>query len=80
MVRKRQAKGKCQVCYQLFPLKPKGQTIPWHRVGITGEGCPGVGRPPVQKPQNAKKPLPDSRDDFEIRITALGHPGTGKRR
>ena len=66
--------GKCTRCYRVFPLNSDGN-IPYHAGSVVGI-CDGTSQPPWRDPDAL---LDDSKDDFEIKITARGHPGTGRR-
>lgn len=70
-------RSRCAVCGRLYRITNFG-TIATHPVGRSTKtkNCPGSDR----QPRDPTLPLQDSQTDFEIRITAVGQPGTGRRR
>jgi hypothetical protein len=75
--------GRCMVCSRIFGLTWDGR-IPEHSKSgsptrpsiLAGSHCEGGSR----APRGRNLPLDDCTADFEIRITALVQPGTGRRR
>ena len=75
--------GRCASCSRIFTLTWDGR-IPEHSKSggptsssiLAGSHCEGGGR----APRHPNLSIADSTADFEVRITALGQPGTGRRR